>query len=183
MNKRQINGYEAGKRVQALWNDYATDLGSIPEMADEKDGLDTALDAIESAAAIQSDDLKGEALLKKNLKDTMAMTVVKFAMRARVKARQVHNLSLKQELSHPFSFYSHADSELALSRATATKLKIKNNLTILTNITTANISEMDDAITAFEAVITAQETSKNNQKVTGTDEIADLSTTLNDVVI
>ena len=31
MRKRQISGYEAGKRVQALWVEHATDLDSIED--------------------------------------------------------------------------------------------------------------------------------------------------------
>ncbi len=52
MRKRQISGYEAGKRVQALWVEHATDLDSIEDMPDEKILLDKTLDIIETAARL-----------------------------------------------------------------------------------------------------------------------------------
>ncbi len=183
MRKRQISGYEAGKRVQALWVEHATDLDSIEDMPDEKILLDKTLDKIETAAAIQSEDIKGEATLKEELKEAMAKTIVIYSLRGRVKANQANNAPLAQALSHPITYYSQADAELAFARATATKDKIKSNLTILTNITPENVIEMEKAINDFKEVITAPESSKENQKVTGTDEIEILTNELDQIIM
>jgi hypothetical protein len=183
MKKRQINGYEAGKRVQGLWATSASDLDGIEEMAPEKIRLDVALLQVESASAVQSEDTSGNAALKENLKQIMVSTVLKYALRARVKAHQAHNVPLELELSHPITYYSRAEAEEALSLATATKTKIKNNMAVLTNIIDDNITEMDKAIANFEAIISVPKADKQTQKVAGTDQIAPLIVELDTVIV
>ena len=183
MRKRQINGYEAGKRVKALWVNYEAELDSIEEMAVEKVALDKTLDKMDAAAAIQSDDITGEALEKQELKDAMSQIVLIYELRGRVKAQRANKHSLAQELSHSATYFMQADAELALARATAIKDKIKNNLTVLTNITPANVDEMETAIEKFRSVITAPQETKKEHKVTGTNEIETLSYQLDQVIM
>jgi len=183
MRKRQINGYEAGNRVKALWVNHETELDSIPEMSDEKLQLTKTLDKMDAAAAIQSDDITGEALEKQELKDAMSQIVLIYELRARVKAQRVNLHSLAQELSHPATYFTQADSELALARATAIKDKIKHNLTVLTNITPDNVVEMETAIEKFRNVITAPQEARKEHKVIGTDEIETLSYQLDQVIM
>ena len=183
MRKRQINGYEAGKRVKALWVNYEAELDSIEEMAVEKVALDKTLDKMDAAAAIQSDDITGEALEKQELKDAMGKIILVYAQRARVKAFRANKPSLAQELSHSASYFTHADAELVLARATATKDKIKHNLTVLTNITPDNVVEMETAIEKFRNVITAPQEARKEHKVIGTDEIETLSYQLDQVIM
>lgn len=183
MKKRQINGYEAGKRVQGLWTSYALDLNSIAEMAPEKANLDAVLLKIEIASAAQSSDITGNAALKEMLKQEMAGKVVKFAMRGRVKARQAHNISLEQELNQPVTYYTKVEGAEALAKAMATRDKIKSNLLILTNITDDNVVEMDKAIAAFEAMLAVPKADKQTQKVVGTDQIVALNVELDNIII
>ena len=183
MRKRQINGYEAGRRVQALWIEHGTELDSIEDMPDEKILLDKTLDKIETAAAIQSEDISGEAIEKQELKEAMANLILIYALRGRVKANRANKPSLAKALSHTFTYFTHVDAELALARATATKDKIKSNLTVLTNISTANVDEMEAAIDKFKDAITAPEEIKKDKKVAGTDEIEVLTYQLDHVIM
>jgi len=183
MRKRQINGYEAGNRVKALWISHEAELDSIEEMAVEKVALDKTLDKIDVAAAIQSDDIAGESLEKQELKEAMSQIVLIYELRGRVKAQRANKHSLAQELSHSATYFMQADAELALARATAIKDKIKNNLTILTNITPDNVVEMETAIEKFRSVITAPQETKKEHKVTGTNEIETLSYQLDQIIM
>ena len=162
---------------------YEAELDSIEEMAVEKVALDKTLDKIDVAAAIQSDDITGEALEKQELKEAMAEIVLIYELRARVKAQRANKPSLAQELSHPATYFTQSDSELALARATAIKDKIKHNLIVLTNITPDNVVEMETAIEKFRNSITAPQETKKVHKVTGTDEIETLSYQLDQIII
>lgn len=183
MKKRQINGYEAGKRVQGLWTSHAVELNSIVEMAPEKASLDAVLLKIETASAAQSSDITGNAALKERLKQVMANKVVKFAMRGRVKARQLHNIALEQELNQPVTYYTKVEGAEALAKAMATRDKIKFNLLILTNITDDNVVEMDKAIAEFEAMLAVPKADKQTQKVVGTDQIVALNVELDNIIV
>lgn len=171
MNNRQNSYYEAGKRVQGLWVTYPTELNSDPDLVAEKANLDTEITQMESAAIIQATDNTGVASGKQAFKDKMITTVIKFALRAKVKAHRAGNTSLEQELNHPKSYYNLLDSETSLARASATKDKIKNNLATLTNITDADITEMEKTITDFQNVIAQPTAIKQAKKVGGTNQI------------
>jgi hypothetical protein len=171
MKKRQISGYEAGKRVQGLWLTHKTELDTITEMAEEKVLLDKTLESIENAATIQSTDNSGLKTLKDEKRDTAVETVIKFALRGRVKAKQSGSTSLQKELAHEKTYYIQTEAETTLARLKATKDKIKSKLTILTNITPEDITEMEEAIQKYEDLINVPKANKQTQKVTGTDQI------------
>ena len=182
MKKRIISGYEAGKKIKGLWSSYGLDLNSVSELVEEKTVLDEELLQLEAAAAIQSTDISGQALSKKNLKKVMVAVVLKYALRARVKAHRAGNTGLEQELNHQKTYYLHSKAETAFSRAKATKEKIENNLGLLTNITVNNVTEMQKAIKAFGDIITKPTEEKQTKKVAGTDQLDVLSLKLDETI-
>jgi len=102
----------------------------------------------------------------------MAESIVMYASRAQVKAERLGNTVLAQGLDHPLTYYTQGTADTRISRANATFALINNNLATLTNVTAANVTEMQNAIAAYAAVKDAPTIVKQTQKVQGTDQIA-----------
>jgi hypothetical protein len=146
-------------------------LTPIAEFVVEKTGLDLALSKIHTAAQAQAKDLSGHATEKGVAKKNVIDAIMKYSLRAKIKAHQLGNVSLEQSLSHGVNYYVNVEAEAAVNRAIATKEAIKSNLGILTNITAANVTEMETKITAFQAVIGTPTASNQTKKAEGTDVI------------
>ena len=173
MDTRQTARLDAAKRVQAFNNNptNAAQLATIKEYAAEETDLNTTIQQIDDAIAIQAQDNTGIASGKEALLITMANTIVKYAQRGVVLANRAANTPLEQGLNHPASYYLQETADICLSRATATKNLINSNLTVLTNVTAANVAEMETAITNFAAVKDEPTIAHQTQKVEGTDQI------------
>jgi hypothetical protein len=171
MTGKQISDLEAGVRVQDFCLSHTAVLTPIAEFVVEKTGLDLALSKIHTAAQAQAKDLSGHATEKGVAKKNVIDAIMKYSLRAKIKAHQLGNVSLEQSLSHGVNYYVNVEAEAAVNRAIATKEAIKSNLGILTNITAANVTEMETKITAFQAVIGTPTASNQTKKAEGTDVI------------
>jgi hypothetical protein len=171
MRSRQKLHYEASKRVNEYYTLHENEFNAIAELKEEKIILDKEIEQIEDAAAIQASDISGEAVIKEEKKMQMINTVLRYALRGKVKAIRNGKKGLAEELDHPISYYDLSDTETCASRATATKDAIKNNLNILTNITIENVEEMQKTITEYRSVMVDPQVKKQTKKVKGTDTI------------
>ena len=173
MDARQTARLDAAKRVQ-LFNsntDNATQLATIPDYAQEQTEFDTIIQQIIDATNIQAQDNTGIASNKDSLQKVMVNTVVKYALRGVVLAHRAGETELEKGIDHPVSYYTKDTADTSVSRATATKALIKNKLAILTNITAANVTEMETAIANFVAVKDTPTVAHQTQKVQGSDQI------------
>jgi hypothetical protein len=175
MNNRQTAVYEASKRVRKMFATFDSEFSSILDLLEEKGILDTEILGIEAAIAIQATDTKGEAQDKELLKETMAKTVQKFALRGKVKAHRMGNVVLEEELNHGETYYLKPDAETSYGRAMATKEAIKTNLTFFDGIITADdVIAMEKSIQLFKESITKPAFVKKETTNKGTEKIEKL---------
>ena len=159
-------------RIKLFNVKHATDLAAIPDFAGEQTKFNNALNAISAAANIQQDDTSGNASTSVTTKTTMAKLVIKFAKRGAVKAKTTNNLVLAAELDESVTYILKAPKTIAVQRATAMRNTMNSNLTILTTITAANITQIDTAIAAYDGVKDNPTIAKQNKKANGTDVLS-----------
>ncbi len=169
MNSYQKAKQDAFGRIQQFNTTHAATIATVDGYDLEKADFDAAVTAFAQAALEQSADLSGNALASQQQMTAMAKTIVKFALRAVIKARRAGNTSLAEQLDHPESYITQADKVDAMARANSMKDAMKNNLATLTNILPADITTMENAIKAVQDAKTAQSEAKIVKKSTGTD--------------
>jgi hypothetical protein len=168
MNKLEQSRYSADLRIQQFNIDHATLLSTINEYADEKSDFDTTVAEIATAAQNQTEDttaITGDKALKKA---AMIEAVLKFEQRACVKAQRLNLHELELALDKPLIWFQRADDEIAVFRCTEIKNLISNNIGGLTNISPADITAMETAITDFINVKEANDQAVDVKKATGT---------------
>jgi hypothetical protein len=152
MNNTQRAQLDACNRVKESNIKFAAEFATIPEFAAEKTTFEAALAIVNKAAQIQSGTVAVSSDAVKLAKQTMAKAVVKYSLRGSVKAKQIGNLTLSNHLDHPLTYISKAPKTLAIQRAKDLRQHLQDNLATLTNITAANITEIDAAILAYDKV-------------------------------
>ncbi len=169
MNSYQKAKQDAFGRIQQFNITHSADIATVDGYDLEKADFDAAVDAYAQAALEQTADLSGNALASQQQMAAMAKTIVKFALRAVIKARRLGNTSLAEQLDHPESYMLYADKVDAMARANSMKDAMKNNTATLTNLAQADIDAMEAAIKAVQDAKTAQSEAKIVKKSTGTD--------------
>src|SRR5437870_2284177 len=139
MDDRQELRYAADQRGKQFCIDHNGALIALEEYAAEKTNFDAQMLAVANALEKQGVEIVVIAADKAVDKKTMGDGVIKFALRGSVKAHQLGNLELELGLSHPVTYITDADDQTAITRATAMKKLMKDNILILTNLTNANI--------------------------------------------
>ena len=104
----------------------------------------------------------------------MIIIVTHFWQIAQIKAHSVNATDLIAALNLPKTYLKKADDDVVGVRAEEIKNIIKNNLTILTNILPADITEMEEAIAYYALLEPAPKDAIDYRKVKGTDPIPDL---------
>jgi hypothetical protein len=171
MNNNQRAQLDACNRVNECNTKFATEFATIPEFAIEKTEFEKAFAIVNKAAQIQSGTVAVSADTVKLAKETMAKTIIKYSLRGSVKAKQISNLTLSNHLDHPLTYISKAPKNLAVQRAKDLRQHLQDNLTTLTNITAANITEIDAAIAAYDKVKDNPTTDIQARAATGTNPI------------
>jgi CarboxypepD_reg-like domain len=152
MNNTQRAKLDACNRVKDFNTKNATALATIVEYAAEQAKFTAALTIINNATLVQSATAGTTSDATKLAKETMAKTAIKYALRGAVKARQLFNITLSNNLDHSTSYITQAPKTLAVQRAKDIKDHLNSNLSILTNITAANITEINNTITAYDTI-------------------------------
>jgi hypothetical protein len=152
MNNSQRAKLDTCNRVTSFNAKHATTLDTIAEYAIEKTAFNDAVSIINTAAQVQSGTQGTTTDAVSIAKEAMARTVTKYALRGLVKAKQLSNVTLANHLDHTSGYFTRATKTLAVQRAREVKDQLSNNLASLTNITPDDITEIDSAISAYDAL-------------------------------
>lgn len=171
MNNIQRAKLDACNRIKEYNTKHATSLKTITEYATEQAAFDNAYTNISNAVQIQSATVAVSTSAVEKAKQTMANTVIQYALRATVKAKQLANLTLANNLNHPVTYILRTTKTLAIQRAKDIKKHLNDNLTTLTNITTANITEITNAINAYDTIKDYPTIDIQAKKATGTNPL------------
>lgn len=166
LERAKLDSYN---RITKFNTTHGSVLGTIPDYAGVESNFNTLLGILTSAANVQALDTKGNTNASETAKQTMAKLVIKFAKRGAVKARLLSNLELAGELDEPISYILRATKTDAVKRASDMRNALNNNLSTLTTITAANISQIDNAITAYNGIKDNPTIAIQVKKASGTD--------------
>ena len=165
LERAKLDSYD---RIGQFNLKHTSDLATITDYAGEKTKFDTLVAAIIAAGLVQEDDASGNTKTSVFTKKAMAQVVIKFAKRGVVKARNANNLVLAEELDQPITYIMKATKTEAVQRAKDMRNAMNNNLITLTNITAANITQIDSAITAYDNVKDNPTIARQIKKAQGT---------------
>jgi hypothetical protein len=160
--------YSNLKKIQKFNSDHETELSAITDYAAEETKLDAIVTNIGTADEVMATDLSGITEDVKDVKKEMALCVIQFAHKGRPLARNAGNMEMVKLLKHEISYILYASKTNALSRARNIKDTLKNNVTIFTNITPANIALMEVKIKAYDEVQSNTKVAIEHKKITGT---------------
>ena len=181
MDNLQRAELDAFNRVADFNARYLTSLNTITEYAAEKTKFNAALQSIQNAATKQMQ--KGiDQSISNAAKKLMADTVTKYSLRAGVLARSLQNLQLAAQLQGSASPIFRAPKTESIEMATLKRNALNTNLTTLTNITAANITEIDNTIAAYNAIKDAPTELRQTNKAVGTDMLPPLYAKASDAV-
>ncbi len=152
MNNTQRAKLDTCNRVESFNARNKTTLNTITEYAQELEVFAGALTTIKTATQVQTGLQGASSDAVQIVKDEMARVVIKYALRGLVKAKQVGNVILANNLDHGQTYILQAPKTEAVLRAKELKVQLNNNLAILTNITPDHISEMEAAINTYDKV-------------------------------
>lgn len=156
---------------------YSTETGAITEYADEVTELDAVVSGIQDAEDIQGTNTKGITEDTKDLKRTMAETVIQIAHKGLPLARKAKNKDLVKQLQREVSFIYRAAKLDALSRAREIqKALIVNSGTghVLTNIKPADLTLVANDIKAYDDAHEDPDFAAQTKKFNGTAALLDL---------
>jgi hypothetical protein len=173
MNNTQRSKLDSDDRINEFNIKYANELASVPGYAGEQAKFETNVTEIKKSAAAQEQVPKGNKTASELAKALMSDLVIKYSLRAAVKARVTGNSALAKQLEVPYSYIYRAPKTTALQRAKNTRDAINNNLTLFTDVTPANIAEIDNSITTYETIKDSPTQATQTKKATGTDPLPD----------
>jgi len=126
--------------------------------------------------AIQWEQVETQGKTKdaKILQQDMAAIVIKFAHKALGKARLLKDEDLIKLMDHEVTHITETSKENALALSRSLVKGMVDNDTIFNNITPANITAMNAAIAAFDAVKSDTSTTIDKRKIEGTQELRKL---------
>jgi hypothetical protein len=171
MTDTQRDKLSTCNRVIAYNTAHATDLATIAEYAAEETAFANAMTIINAAAQVQSGTAGTTTDAVAIAKEKMAKTVIKYALRGLVKAKQTSNVTLANHLNHTISYISKASKTLSVQRSKDIRKQLNDNLATLTNVTAANITEIDTAITGYDTIKDQPIIAIQTTKATGTDPL------------
>jgi hypothetical protein len=163
--KDKIDSFD---RTGLAYARHATLFNSEPDVVTEKANFDAGLAIVHSLQVVQGDTGEGLSEDKKAKKKSMAKVVIKFALRAKVKARNLGLVGLVEALDKKENFIVESTDEEAISRAKNIRKLLNDNLGVLTNVTNTDIATIDAAIALFEAVKPIPQDHREMRKTLGT---------------
>jgi hypothetical protein len=181
MKNQQRSELDAFNRVADFNTKHQTDLNTITEYQPEKTKFDAILLDIKNAGIAQTENGINQEITFA-AKKTMADKVIKYCLRAGVIARSLQNMQLANKLQGSASHILKANKIDAIELATTKRDALKNNLSLLFNITEADITEIDHAIAAYNAIKDAPVETRQTIKSTATDLLPGYFTKASDVL-
>ncbi len=174
MTNLQRDKLDACNRVDAFNTNNSNAIKSIVEYAAEQTIFANTLLSINTALQSQQTAARMKAILVLSLKAQMANTLVKYLERAVVKATQLGNLDLANNLNKPATYIIKATKNVAVAKANDLRDLLQNNLTTLTNLAKEDIDEITDAIAAYNAQKDQPQINQQQRKATGTNPLPGL---------
>jgi hypothetical protein len=175
MTNKQRAKADSHDRINNFNIANATAIATIPDYADEKTDFDTIHAELITALGMQTNTTGVTASTADAAKSAMADIIIKYALRARIKALRAGNHSLAEQLSNPVTYITQSSKQEAMLRANAIRNLLHDNLSVLTNVTATNITtEIDPAIATYQAIQSQPTTAIQSSKAAGTDKIPSL---------
>jgi hypothetical protein len=171
MTNLQKDKLDACNRVDAFNTNNANAIKNIVEYAAEQTIFTNALLSINIALQSQQTAARMKAVLVLSLKVQMANTLVKYLERAVVKATQLGNLDLANNLNKPVTYITKATKNVAVAKANDLRDLLQNNLKDITNVTKDDINEITNAIAAYNAQKDQPQINQQQRKATGTNPL------------
>ena len=171
MTNTQRATLDACNRFKDFNTKTAITLATIIEYAPEQLVFNNALAAINAALLVQSATKGTTTDTVKEAKIKMGTVTIKYALRATVKAKQLGNTTLANNLDHQVTYIIQATKNEAIQRAKDIRKRLNDNLATLTNITAANITEIDATITAYDTIKDSPIIDVQARDITGTDPL------------
>jgi hypothetical protein len=150
-------------------------LSIIDELGPIREGIILTIEEMQKAQEVQAKDAGSVKDEKANTKAEMIDVVVRYALRASVKANQAEYETLAEVLDRPVSYYNAVDAQTSITRAKNTRNLIAENRNVLTNIKDEHIAEIDASIKAFGGKKQAPLEQKQEKKTHGTDRLETLA--------
>jgi len=169
MNNRQRAKLDSYNRITNFNTTNQTDIATIAEYALEKGAFDNALASINNAAGTQAMLTGSKITPVDTAKEQMASAVIKLALRGMVKAKQMGEIELANELNEPLTFIMAATKTLAIQRARNLRNVMNDRLFVLTNITSNDIATVDATIASYNDLKDQPIEARQHKKATGTD--------------
>jgi hypothetical protein len=185
MNKIEKAKLDSNGRVKIFITVHDAALILITLYAAVKSRFLTNLSLLEEAILKQTAEIKMFATSKKIAKSKMALCIIKFALRAKQQAKALEKTELAMSLDKKKSFINRASAEDAKTRAKALEEIMSNNSGLLTELTPADLTEMDEKIAQYSAIVFTPKSEIKKRKTEGTARIAaiqkDLETDKKDI--
>jgi hypothetical protein len=172
MNKQENAKIASNGRVKKFIAENDAVLVLITLFAVIRDSFVDHMKALQKAVDKQAEDIKVWAQTKKDSKKKMADCIIKFAGRACLQADQLHMDEIMLALNKPITYISKANGTLALARARDLRQLMVDNITELTIITPADLTEMLGVITDYDDLVNMPKGEIEKKKAIGTSRIA-----------
>src|SRR3954453_23858374 len=117
MTNSQRPKLDSYNRLTDFNTKYATEIATIPEYALEKTGFDSAVAIINNAAGTQVYKAGVNNNSVTTARQAMASVTIKYAMRGLVKAKQLGDLTLANQLDEPVTYITTGPKTIAVQRA------------------------------------------------------------------
>ncbi len=171
MNNREIMHFNSFDRIRMFIVKHSVELNSVSLFAATKVKFDEHMGELEAAILKQVRGTKAITAEKKIVKKILASTIFKYAQRAWVQANLLEEMKLATGLKKTISYIAQAADKLAVSRATNLKALMEANKGILTEITDADIADMEYVIQNFSDMLTLPTSLIKERKTEGTEMI------------
>ncbi len=168
MTKTQRAKQESYARINGTISNNEAIATTVIGLEEEVDDLKATISKIIKASTAQITEPVGltNSETKKLL---MTDTVIKYILRAKVKAKRLGLLTIVNQLDETHTFYAKGAKIEIISKAKAARNVLNDNKTELVIITSANITELDGAIEDYENINSEPVEAKIIAKAAGTD--------------
>jgi hypothetical protein len=163
--------FAAMLRGRDFCNENEEALNALEEYSPLKILFDAGIVKIETARAINMASITSYAAAKLVTQNYM---VYKYQLRGAVKAHELNKFELEDSLSHPKRYITNDDDAGIGVKAEEIKNILKSNKDDLTNIKDEDITLMENAIQAYNDILSAPKEAIDNRKAYGTDRINNL---------
>lgn len=174
MNAFQIVRDNANHRALLFFIKYGTLLGANAQFVILKAVFDGKMTAVEAAKLIKYIQVTPTTDAKTDARNLIVTTVIPFAEVASVQAFNLDLKKLSESLDKPEAYLMSASDSDLIGRSRDLKKIMADNISVLTDLTPANIITMETVIADFEALRNLPKNEIRQKKALGTNPIPGL---------